>query len=50
MPLSIFHLQDQPDLMVRYDLVTETLSADLGHVLYESLSLLFAFQLQLLMV
>ena len=28
MQLSIFHLQDQPDLMVKYDVVTETLLTD----------------------
>ena len=50
MQLSIFHLQDQPDLMLKYDLVTETLLTDLLPVLYESFPLLFAFQLQLLMV
>ena len=32
MQLSIFHLQDQPVLMVKYDLVTETLLTDLLHV------------------
>ena len=50
MQLCIFHLQDQPDLMAKYDLVTETLLTDQLHVLYESLPLLFASQLQLVMV
>ena len=50
MQLSIFHLQDEPDLTVKYDLVTETLLTDQLHVLYESLPLLLAFQQQLLMV
>ena len=50
MQLSIFHVQDQPDLMVKCDLVTETLSTNQLHVLYESLPLLFTFQLELLMV
>ena len=49
MQLSIFHLQVQLDLMVEYDLVIETLLTDLLYVLHESLPLLFAFQLQLLM-
>ena len=48
--LSIFHLEDQPVLMVKYDLVNEALLTDQLYVLYESLPLLFAFQLQLLMV
>ena len=43
MQLSLFHLQDQPDLMVKYNLVTETLLTDQLHVLYGSLPLLFAF-------
>ena len=43
MQLAIFHLQDQPDLMVKYDLVTKTLLTDLLHVLFESLPLLFTF-------
>ena len=50
MQLSTFHQQDQPDLMVKYDLVTETLLTNQLHVLYESLPLLFAFQLQLLVI
>ena len=44
------HLQGQPDLMVKYDLVTKTLLVDQLHVLYESLPLLFVFQQQLLIV
>ena len=48
--LSIFDLQEQPDLMVKYDLVTKTLLTDQLHVLYKSMPLLFTFQLQLLMV
>ena len=43
MNLSIFHLQDQPDSMVKYDLVTETLLTDQLHVLYEPLPWLFDF-------
>ena len=50
MQLSIFYLQDPLDLMVKYDLLTETLLTDQLNVLYESLPLLFAFQLQLPMV
>ena len=48
--LSIFDLQEQPDLMVKYDLVTKTLLTDQLHVHYKSMPLLFTFQLQLLMV
>ena len=50
MQLSIFYLQDPLDLMVKYDLLTETLLTDQLNVLYEFLPLLFAFQLQLPMV
>ena len=48
MQLSIFHLQDQPYLMVNYDLLTEILLTDQLHVLYQLL--LFTFQLHLVMV
>ena len=39
MELSIFHLQDELDLMVKYDLVTETLLTNQLHALCESLLL-----------
>ena len=45
MQLSEFHPEDQPDLMLKYDLINETLLTSQLHILYGSLPLLFAFQL-----